>query len=501
MKLTRLSGALLAAGFLFLSSNVLAAPTNPVGKVNGATVLIKNGFTDEVAKSVQGPAAKVAASDMILDLKEISDEDLVKIVKAFPSVKNFYVESKLLTDISPLKNLTVSNGIKIYAEHVKDMTPLLKFTGIKQLYITSKAMENLKWMTPLTNLTTAVITGSDKIKSIEGIPAAPKLSNVSLKVMDIADLTPVSALPLTKLDLTGSQVKDLSPLAANTKLNELSLYGVTVADFTPLSKVPALKRLTVYASKGANYDSLGTLAQVEKIDTGMTAMTSLDWVKTAAKLKYLGVFAEAVKDYSPIKGSSVEALKIWSMRAPVDFAQLKDATNLKQLIVHGCDQKNAFFNTDAIGSLTELNSLEVKLWKHCDYVIDASFGKGLKKLNELAIDGINNLVNTEDLKNLSSVKKVMLKDINPGKTVDLGFLAGMTDLTNMEITGVKVSNFDAIAACSKLQTLDISKTEGITSLGALKGIPGLRVLSVKKGAFSDDELKGFASPSLKINQK
>jgi len=501
MKLTRLSGALLAAGILFLSSNVLAAPTSPVGKVNGATVLIKNGFPDDVAKSVAGPAAKVAAGDLILDLKEISDEDLVKIVKAFPSVKNFYVESKLLTDISPLKDLNVSTGIKVYAEHVKDMSPLLKFTGIKQVYITSKAMENLKWMAPMTNLNTAVITGSDKIKSIEGIPAAPKLNNLSLKVMDIADLSPVSALPLTKLDLTGSQVKDLTPLTQNTKLNELSLYGVTVADFTPLSKVPALKRLTVYASKGANYDTLGTLAQVEKIDTGMTAMTSLEWVKTASRLKYLGVFAEDVKDYSPIKGSSVEALKIWSMRAPVDFAQMKDATNLKQLIVHGCDQKNALFNTGDIGTMTELNSLEVKLWKHCNYEVDASFGKGLKKLTELAFDGINNLVNTENLHNLSAVKKVLLKDINAGKTVDLSFLSGMTELVNMEINGTKVSNFDAISACSKLETLDISKAEGITSLGALKGLAGLKVLTVKKGAFSDDELRGFASAKLKINQR
>ena len=503
MKFNKLTGALVAAGLMMASSYAFAAtaPAAPSGKLSGSSVVIKNGYNDDVAKAVAG-ASKVPADKLSLDLKDISDADLEKIVKAFPAVNNFSVESKTLTSIAPLKNLTVNGTVKINAENVKDLSVLSKYTGAKQVHVKSKAMDNIKWLAPLTNLTYATITGSMNVKSIDGVPAAPKLANFHLNSMDIADLSPLKVLPaLTTLDLTGSKIADLSPLADLSKLNDLNLYGATVADFTPLAKVPALKKLKVYASKGANYDTLGTLTQVQEITTGLTAITSLDWVKSAAKLKKLTVFAEEIKDYSPVKGSSVEEFMIWSMRAPVDFTQLKDATNLKTLLIHSCVKNQPVTHTELIGTMTELEKLEFNFWKSCDYEADGSFAVGLKKLTELTLEGLLNMTNTDKLKELSALKKLRIKEVNPGKDLDLSFLSGMKELTSLELTTVKVSNFDAIAACQKLQYADISKAEGITSLKGLKGIPGLKNLSVKKGAFSDDELKGFASAGIKITQK
>ena len=130
MKFNKLTGALVAAGLMMASSYAFAAtaPAAPSGKLSGSSVVIKNGYNDDVAKAVAG-ASKVPADKLSLDLKDISDADLEKIVKAFPAVNNFSVESKTLTSIAPLKNLTVNGTVKINAENVKDLSVLSKYTG------------------------------------------------------------------------------------------------------------------------------------------------------------------------------------------------------------------------------------------------------------------------------------------------------------------------------------------------------------------------------------
>lgn len=501
MNLSTVIKVIVATGTLFAAADSIAAATDPSGKVQGSTLTIKNGFTDDVSKSVADATSKIKKENLVLSLEEISDEDLAGIIKAYPEMKDIKISSKKLTKIDPLKDASIINNIVIKADNVTDFSALAKFKNIKSVSIDSDGLNSLKWMSEMTDLTYGTIHASPNLKSLEGIPNAPKVKDFGTEAMD-ADLTPLSALSnVERLRLTGAKISDLKQISSLKNIKEMSLYGATVTDFTPLSELPNLKKITVYATKQGNYSTLGALSQVNRIETGMTAMNDLEWVKKATSLKELRVFAEKVTDYSPVNGSSVEDLNIWSMLSPVDLSQLKDAANLKILTLNSCNKNAGISHTELIGTMTNLKELDIKFFDKCNSQVDASFGKTLSKLEVLNFDKLPDVVNIDGLGGLTSLKKLKIARVNTGKVIDLGFIANSKDLESLELVEVEISNFDALAACSKLHHVDIAKATGITSLKALKSHPELRTVIVKKGAFSAEELTGFANPKIKITER
>ncbi len=497
MKLKKLTIALIAAGVIMTSAGVYAANTTPSGKVSGNSVTISNAYNDDVIKSLT-PASKIAPANLMLSLREINNDDLAKIVKAFPKVKNLVIDSKALTSVDALNDISVSVSLRIKAPNVANFNVLSKFTNIKQLGVDSDSMDNLKWMAPLTNLTSASIHGSFKLSSIEGIPANSTLKELALEHLNLVDLNPVVVLgSLEKLELDGSNIKDLTPLNKLNNLKKLDLKSANVADFTPLGTVPNLKQVSVYASKSNNYNALGELKQVEKIESGMTSMNDISWLKNDPKLTYLGVFSENITDYSPVVGSTIKEFKIWSMKSPVDLSQLKGATNLEKLIMHSCTKNAPITHTEALGTLSNLQTLDFISWKSCGSQLDGSFAKGLSKLEVLTVDDIPDFINVDNLGELTALQKIKLSRLS--KTIDLSFMGKLTNLKTVELSKITVSNFDVLSNCGKLEYLDISKAEGVTSLKALKALPNLKNLVVKKGSFPEDELKGFANA--KISQR
>ena len=129
---------------------------------------------------------------------------------------------------------------------------------------------------------------------------------------------------------------------------------------------------------------------------------------------------------------------------------------------------------------------------------DFSGASGWKNLRELEIRKTNG-INTANIGTLSGLEKLNISDVNmKGEAFDLGFLKGLTGLKYLTINNSKVTGFDAIAGCSSLVNVTVTKTEGVSSLAALKQLPGLKRLDVTKGAF-DSDLQGFAN-TVKINK-
>ena len=65
---------------------------------------------------------------------------------------------------------------------------------------------------------------------------APQVTNLDLRGTRVSDLTPLAALTsLQRLDLGGTRVSDVTPLAALASLQSLYLAGTRVSDLTPLA--------------------------------------------------------------------------------------------------------------------------------------------------------------------------------------------------------------------------------------------------------------------------
>ncbi|MCR5257410.1 MAG: hypothetical protein K6E40_04565 [Desulfovibrio sp.] len=444
-----------------MASPLLAAPQ---AELDGSCFSISEGVDDSVLSQIKADMGKVEdASQLAFALSEVKNEDLAKLCKAFPDMYGLSIEdSEELTSIAPVAGLKKLKRFSLSLDGVADFSPLAGLASLEEIDIVCQAISDLKWMKGLVKLESIKIDGGSdavsddavvkKVASFEGLPSLPNLDEVQLSNCAPADLTPLAAAfpGLVKLDLSNCVIKDLSPLAKLSKLEDLSLYGAHVKDFSPLAGCPALETLNYYATKGADYSTLGKLTQVKELNGGLTELADISWMAGMKNLRSFDLFSEKVADYSPMASSGVEQLQIWKMSVPQDLTSLGSVKTLTDL------------------KLWDLNGMK-----------GAAALASLPRLAKLTLDGVN---------------------AESGDPVDLSFLGKLSSLKELVINGSKVANFDAVAGCKALETVDIREAKGIASLAALKKLPALTSLTVAEDAFPDAELQGF-DPRVEISKR
>lgn len=376
-------------------------------KIIGSNVTIEEAVTDKIIKQIKKEAGD---KDLNFSLQKMDDiKEIEKFCDAYPGVKQLTVKAgKNLTSIAPLAKLKSLTRLYVDGDSIADFSPLKDLTALSSLSIDSKAMgSDLKWMSGLTNLQTINIQAGDKLVSFEGIPSLPALNSITLKNAAPADLSPLKALPgLKTIDFMNAKIADLTPLAELHRLEKLNLYGATVKDFSPLAKCAALKELNFYATKNADYSTLGKLTQLHVLEGGLTSLDDISWISKLTNLKKYTMFAEKVKDYTPLSKLKLEEFMIWSMNV--------EGPNL-------------------------------------------SFISGMTSLRKLTLDTLNGVTNLKALQSLTSLKTLKITKIN-------------------------------------------DKGGESIPLDVIKKLPNLEDLTITKGTFTDDQLKGFANSGIKISQ-
>ncbi|WP_092960999.1 leucine-rich repeat domain-containing protein [Falsiroseomonas stagni] len=122
----------------------------------------------------------------------------------------------------------------------------------------------------------------DEVKRLvlasEAPPAAwvPFIVELDLSGTQIADLSPLSGLSsLQSLDLMGTQVADVSPLSGLSSLQSLTLKSTQVADVSPLSGLSSLQSLDLEGTKVADVSPLSGLSSLRKLDLEGTQVADL----------------------------------------------------------------------------------------------------------------------------------------------------------------------------------------------------------------------------------
>lgn len=478
---------------VMLTGTAYAAPSV---KVSGKKVTITESMTDEGVAQVKSAAQTAEA----VTANKIVDADLEKIVATFPNIKTLEVEGKELSTLAPIAKLTNLKNLKVRAEKVKDFSPLAVLTGLENLDAGSSSMADLKWMSNMTSLKNLNIFADKSLTSFEGLPAVPSLKQIRIIGAAPADLSPLLVMTgLTTVELNGCQIADLTPLTKLPNLDDLSLYGATVKDFSPLAGCAKLKKLMYYAVKDADFSTLGKLTQVSELKGGLTALSDISWVENLPNLKKFDMFAEPVKDYTPLTKTNIENLQIWNMKEPVgDLAPVGQTTSLKELKLWSVDGAT---NSKALSGLTNLEKFAITTDynKKSGEPFDFAAASGWAKVKNIDVTGAA-LVNTDGLASATAVTSLKFSKILGDQPVSMKFLGKMANLEYISLSECKVADFDAIASCQALKTVALTKVDGITSLEALKKLPNLKNLTLPKGIFSDADLAGFDA-KVKITQR
>jgi len=135
----------------------------------------------------------------------------------------------LITDLSPLANLTNLQVLHLGNNQITDLSPLANLTNLQILHLSNNQITDLSPLANLTNLQVLYLSNNQ-----------------------ITDITPLANLtnlggPYGVLGLDNNLINDISPLENLTNLQWLQLDNNLITDLSPLYK---LENLTFYTLKG-----------------------------------------------------------------------------------------------------------------------------------------------------------------------------------------------------------------------------------------------------------
>ena len=139
---------------------------------------------------------------------------------------------------------------------------------------------------------------------------------------------------LTNVNIEGnSRILSLLPLVQLQRLNTVQLTRTQVGDLSPLSKIPSLRRITCSQGPLQNLVPLSSLSQLEYLDISSTPIQSLEPIRNLQNLTFLGCSGTQIRDIKDISGLiGLKNLDISNTRVK----SLKPIANLRSLTSLTC---------------------------------------------------------------------------------------------------------------------------------------------------------------------
>ena len=316
-----------------------------------AAALILTGPAPEAAAPVVPVAnetqrlksAKIKAADLFGTLRDTS-------IKSLRIVSDNAPEEPF--DLSPLAGADHIVVLKIYRKGRVDLTPILSMKGLRELRLSVDAAEaigQLDGPLPITtfstfaarndvdisvigkwkNLETVRIKSRD-LTGVEALQRLPKLTELSLTphgAMDTSALAKLTNLRdfdfrpyhpdqitggfgflagmsrLEDLDLSGSGIADLSPLAGMTRLRRLWLSSNRgISDVSPLRRLTALRELRLKSTNVSDISPLVGLTEMQILLISGTPLDDISAVASMKKLWAINLSRTQVRNLEPLRG-------------------------------------------------------------------------------------------------------------------------------------------------------------------------------------------------------
>lgn len=182
-----------------------------------------------------------------LNSKNLASEIISDIVK----LEKLHISRKLVFDLTPLSFMENLNDFHIQepeygdetAEYYIKMYPERLRSAVRKLNLDYVPLGNFTVLEDFVNLEELECQGC-RLDSLEGIQ---KLTRLRRLVADqgnfYSDITPLRGIGIIHLNISFTNVTDLTPLMHLPALEELDLGGLENIDFSPLLRMPCLKRI------------------------------------------------------------------------------------------------------------------------------------------------------------------------------------------------------------------------------------------------------------------
>lgn len=317
-----------------------------------------------------------------------------------------------LADLGPLKGLPLKR-LALHGNRVDDLSPLaeMRLESLNLSGTRVKDLSPLKKMSSLTALSLDCTPVTD-LASLEHL----KLASLWLRNTGVKDLRPLAAMPLSTLDLWGTDVADLAGLPLGPWRLGLTLAGSRVEDLAPLAKSKSGLSVSLH---GVPYRSLEPLHDVAELHMSMayeaklaptlkrfTGLTVINGMKAAHFWKLVDADPEQDKWLARVAGLPVEE-QIAQVRKRMNELNpgIKAKADFKQK--DGAVVEARFSGSDP--NLVDLRFLQP--FKHLQ-VFDVDYAPGLRSLEPLRGMPVQSLsLSVHALDDLSPLAGMPLRDL------------------------------------------------------------------------------------------
>jgi serine/threonine protein kinase len=344
--------------------------------------------------------------------------------------------------------------LRVYRQRLEQAWPgtgsglTLENDGTCSLTISGRQLADL---TPLAGMPISRIDlNGSKVLDIKVLGDMP-LVRVRLVDVRVRDLAPLKGKPITHLTVSQSEVTDLRPLEG-MPLVQLDLGGSPVRDLTPLKNLP----LSILDLSGTKVDDLSRLKTLPLIGLILDRLPIADiGPLKGMRLTSLSLAGTGVSDLMPLKGMPLTSLILSN-------SKVFDAKPLQ-----GLQLNTLAIDSTPIADLTALLGIPL-------ISLDISHTKvtHLAGLAGLPLERLSlNRTQVKDLGPLKSMRLTMLQ-------LDRVPVSDLTPIRNMPLTWLVLSGTEVrdmtVLKDLRLERLVLPRGEGLKGLDVLKRMTSLR---------------------------
>lgn len=252
---------------------------------------------------------------------------------------------------------------------------------------------------------------------------------------------------VTRLELSSSAIRDISPVAQLTSLRTLNLGRTWVTSLDPLKGLKSLESLWLFSTPVRDLSPLSGLTSLNELDLSWSHVHDLSPLNELRSLRELWCFGTRVSSLSSLAGlMALETLYLSSTQVS-DLGPLTGLHCLKSLSL-------------ARSRITDLSPLG-----------------GLISLEYLGVSGTE----VSDLSPLAGLTSLESLDLSETGVSDLRLLKGLSKLKNLYLKGVPVTDLSPLAGLTTLEFLNLVRTP-VTDLSPLVPIVSLKQIAIDKSS-------------------
>lgn len=239
-------------------------------------------------------------------------------VLQFKKLKQLWMTNTGITDYSFLDKMPLLEGLDISQNGIKDLSFLTKYKQLSLIAAANNGITSLKPLAELPNLQFLVLSHNN-ISDLTPLSNLTKLQELHLDHNNVKNLSALSGKKdLKVLDLSNNKSADLSTLKT-TSLETLLLNETNTSNLSFLKQNPKVSNLTINNAKLASLDGVEESDEIVKVEAEGNQIKSLVLKNKQGSLKFLNVTnnqltsLEGVNNYTSLETLSVSKNKLESL--------------------------------------------------------------------------------------------------------------------------------------------------------------------------------------------